>query len=230
MLFNWMPSGGPAIIGGAQAVNVDAQSLVLPTKPSQALGIQFTLRAKGPTRIEISYFDVKDSGSTLAPRDLSIFGQPVAAGEYLAMDYRIRSAKFTWNYLTYPVPSLDSKFRFKTLWEVHYTQMVPRIAFPITGDFPVSSKQYFILPAGGVGVEYVPSPKHFRMEARFSGFGLPGRTQFWDGEGSLVGRFGKVEVFAGMKAYHFRTSPGKDVYFQSTLYGPDFGLRWVFKP
>jgi hypothetical protein len=179
--------------------------------------------------VEVSYFDVKDSGNTLAPRDLSIFGAPIAAGDYLAMDYRLRDFKLSWNYLTYPVPPLDSKLRFKTLWEFQYVQMRPLIAFPISGGPPVTASERILYPTLGAGLDYVPSPKHFRVDMRFSGFGLPGHAVLWDGEGSLVARIRRVEIFAGEKAFHFRTSPGKDIFMQGTLWGPYGGLRWVFK-
>jgi hypothetical protein len=228
-LFHWLPSGASSLVGGAASVDPPGQSLVLPGKPSQANGITFTLRAKGPTRVELSLFDVRASGNTLALRGLSIFGSNTQAGDYIAMDYRLRNLKLTWNYLTYPVPSLDSKLRLKTLYEVHLTQFMPVLAFPFKVDPPVSSQQTLIYPAFGLGLEYVPSPKHFRTEIRFTGFGIPGHAALWDGEGSLVGRFGPMEIFAGEKAYHFRTSPTRDIYVQSMLWGPYGGVRWVFR-
>ena len=228
-LYTWRPDGGPQLIGGALSPNPPAQSLVFPTKPSQANGIIATVRAKGESRVEISYFDVKDSGTSIASRNLSIFGSNIVAGDVLALDYHLRNLKVSWNYLTYPVPHLDSKFRFKTFWEFHYTQIRPVIAFPLKADPPVTAQQRIFYPAGGIGFEYIPSPKHFRIEARGSAFGLPNRAVIWDGEGSMVGRFGPIEIFAGEKAYHFRTSPGKDIYMEGTLWGPYGGLRWVFR-
>jgi hypothetical protein len=231
-LYTWLPSGGPQLVGGKLAVDVTAQSIVLPSKPSQANGIVASFKAKGQSRVEVSYFDVKDSGSTIAERNLSFFGSIFAKGDYLSLDYRLRNLKVSWNYLTYPVPPLDSKFRIKTFWEVHYTQMRPVISAPLSTSLlalPVSANERILLPAGGIGFEYVPSPQHFRMEARFSGFGLPGKAAIWDGEGSFVARVKRIEIFAGEKAYHFRTNTGKDIYSQATLWGPYGGIRWVFR-
>jgi hypothetical protein len=228
-LYNWRPSGGPSLIGGTNSVNALAQTLGELGKPSQANGILLTLRAKGPTRLELSYWDMRNTSDLIAPRDLSVFGANISAGDYLAVDYRIRSAKLSWNYLSYPVPTLDAKLRIKTLFEVQYTTMTPGIVFPFKVDLPVKTTSRILLPTFGLGAEYVLSPKHFRMEARFSGFGLPGHSVIWDGEGSLVGRFGSVEIFGGMKGYHFRTSTKTDIYMDATLWGPNAGLRWVFR-
>jgi hypothetical protein len=227
-LFNWQPNGGPSLIGGRDSTNADAQTLELPTRPSQANGLMLTLRAKGPTRLEFSYFDVRDNGNLVAGRALGLFGATIPQGDPLILDYRLRVAKITWNYLTYPVPATDAKFRLKTLWEVQYVVIRPDISFPLLDNLPTTAQRKIIYPTFGLGAEYVAS-KHFRMEARFSGFGLPHKATIWDGEGSLVGRFGPIEIFGGAKAYHFKTSPNTDIYAEGTLWGPYGGLRWVFR-
>jgi hypothetical protein len=227
-LYNWRTSGGMSLLGGTNSTNAADQTLKLPNNPIQANGATLTLRAYGPTRLEVSYFDVRNTGNVIGPGNLSLFGLTVSPGDYLVVDYRIRNAKVTWNYLTFPVPALDSKLRIKTLWEVQYTVIRSYISSPTTASFPAAKQEKIIYPTFGLGVEYVAS-KRFRMEARFSGFALPSHSVIWDGEGSFVGRFGHLEVFGGMKGYHFRTGTATDIYMQGTLWGPNAGLRWVFR-
>jgi hypothetical protein len=217
-----------SLLGGTTSTNAADQTLTLPNNPRQADGVIFTLRAKGPTRLELAIFNIRANGNVIGPGNLSLYGLTVSPGDYLVVDYQIRNAKLTWNYLTYPVPALDSKLRFKTLFEMQYTSIRPNIVSPFTDSLPVTKKYTIIYPAFGMGVEYVPS-RHFRMETRFTGFALPGKTAIWDGEGSIVGRIGSLEIFGGMKGYHFRTSTNTDIYVKGTLWGPNAGLRWVFR-
>jgi len=227
-LFDWVPSGGPALHAGTLAVLPPPHDLTLPKKPSRAYGAMITIPTKGSTRLEISYLAVNDRGNALAPTDLGLFGGTIAQGEPLAMDYSLRHLKVSWNYLTYPNPP-DAKFRVKTLWEFHYIQIKPTVVATVTApDQPLSGSQRVLLPAVGLGVEYVAS-KHFRLEARASGMVLPHKSALGDAEGDAVVRIGRVEIFAGGKFLHFKTSPKSDTYVSGTLWGPEGGVRWVFK-
>ncbi len=227
-LYNWHTSGGMQLLGGSASTEPAAQSLVLPSNPPQANGIVLTLRAKGPTRIELSYFDVRNTGNVIATAGLNLYTLPVSPGDYLVIDYRIRATKLTWNYLTFPVPALDAKLRIKTLWEAQFVSIRPDLNSPFTLNLPVTAQGRVIVPTFGLGVEYVAS-KHFRMETRFSGWGLPHRAVLWDGEMSFVGRFRNIEIFGGIKGFHFRTTVKSEIYMDGTLWGPTAGLRWVFK-
>jgi hypothetical protein len=187
-----------------------------------------TIPAKGSTRLEFSYSTVNDSGGAFAPTDLGLFGGTIAKGEPLAMDYTLRHLKLAWNYLTYPNPP-DAKFRVKTLWEFHYVQVKPTVIAALSAPTqPLTQSQRVLLPAVGLGVEYVAS-RHFRMELRGSGMMLPHRSAIGDAEGNAVVRLGSIELFVGAKLLHFRTSPKNDTFVSGTLWGPQGGLRWVFK-
>ena len=228
-LYDWLPSGGPKLNGGTLAVVPPSHDLKLPTKPYRAYGAMITFPTKGSSRLEISYLTLNDRGNALAPTDLGFFGGTVPAKEPLSMDYSLRHLKVSWNYLTYPNPPQDAKLRIKTLWEVHFLQVKPTIVETVTApDLPLSENQRIILPAVGLGLEYVPS-KHFRMELRGSGMGFPKRSALGDGEGTAVVRLGSLEIFAGMKALYFRTSPKKETFVNGTLWGPYGGIRWVFR-
>jgi hypothetical protein len=228
-LYDWLPNGGPKFRGGALAIEPPSHSLTLPRKPSRAYGAMLTIPMKGSTRLELSYETLNDRGNAVAPTDLGLFGGTIPTGEPLAMDYSLRHIKGSWNYLTYPNPPQDAKFRIKTLWEVHYLELNPTVVATVTApDQPLSLRQRIVLPAAGLGVEYVPS-KHFRLELRGSGMGFPKRSALGDGEASAVVRVRRLEIFAGAKALYFRTSPKKETFINGTLWGPYGGLRWVFR-
>ena len=71
--------------------------------------------------------------------------------------------------------------------------------------------------------------KHFRLETRGSGMGFPHHSMLADAEGSAVVRLGNIEIFAGAKYLQFSTSPKQEAFMKGTLWGPDGGVRWVFK-
>jgi len=229
-LYDWVPSSASTgLHAGSQAILPPPHELTLPGKPYRAYGVTVTMPMKGSTRLEFSYLTMNDRGNSTAPTDLGLFGGVIAAGEPLSSSYSLRQLKMTWNYLTYPNPPQDAKFRVKTLWEVQFVQLYPSVTATVTApDQPLTVTQRIILPTLGLGMEYVPS-KRFRMEMRGSGMTFPHRSTLGDAEGSAVVRVGRMEIFAGGKVLHFKTSPKSDTYMRGTIWGPFGGLRWVFK-
>ena len=226
--YDWLPSGGPSMRGGVNPTDNTSHDLVLPKRPRRAYGVVVTFPTKGNTRLEVSYLTLSGSGASTAPRDIGLFGGTIPQDEPLASDYTLRHLKMSWNYLTYPNPPQDAKLRIKTLWEFHYVQFKPTIVETVTApDLPLSGSQRIILPAVGLGLEYVPS-HHFRMEVRGSGMTIPKHSAIGDAEASLVVRLGHLEIFAGGKLLYFRTSPQQEAFARGTLWGPDGGIRWVF--
>ena len=182
-------------------------------------------------RLEISYFQANGVGNSTAPQNLDLFGATVPADDYLAINYRVRNYKVSWNYLTWPSPPENAKFRIKTLWEIQYTTIGASVDAPFETSIsftPAVGSKYIFLPTFGLGGEYVPS-KHFRIEGGGSAFGFPHKAELWDAEANAVGRIGHFEIYAGAKIFHFKTSPNADNYFEGTLKGPYAGLRFVFK-
>lgn len=227
-LFDWIPSGGPSLHAGSQAVLPPPHELTLPSKPYRAYGVMVTIPTKGSTRLEVSYLTLNDRGSALAPTDLGLFGGTIAQGEPLSMAYSLRHLKVSWNYLSYPNPP-DSKFRIKTLWEFHYIQFKPSVTATLAApDQPLAGNQRILLPAVGLGVEYVMS-RYFRLELRGSGMIIPRHSTIADAEGNAVVRVRSLEIFAGGKFLHFKTTSNSDTYSSGTLWGPEAGLRWVFR-
>jgi hypothetical protein len=229
-LFDWLPSSrDTGLHAGSKAILPPPHELTLPGKPYRDYGLLITFPMKGSSRLELSYTTLNANGSIIAPTDLGLFGGTIAKAEPLSTSYSLRQIKMTYNYLTYPNPPQDAKLRFKTLWEFQVVQLYPTVIATVTApDQPLTVTQRIILPTLGLGMEYVPS-KHFRMEIRGSGMTIPHHSALGDADGSLVGRVGRMEIFAGAKLLHYKTSPNSDTYMRGTLWGPYGGLRWVFK-
>ncbi len=229
-LYDWVPfSANTGLHAGSQAILPPPHELTLPGKPYRSYGLMITIPMKGSSRLEFSYTTLNVNGDILAPTDLGLFGGTISQGEPLSTSYSLRHLKLSYNFLTYPNPPQDAKFRFKTLWEFHYIRTYPTVTATVTApDQPLTDTESIILPTLGVGAEYVPS-KHFRMEVRASGMAVPHHSTLGDTEGSAVVRVGRMEIFAGAKFLHFKSSPNSDTFIRGTIWGPDAGLRWVFK-
>lgn len=234
-VYYWKPTEGtPRFDGGETAIMPENQKFNLPSKPNQGLGAELTIPTGGFNRLEIGYWQVKDSGAFRTPRELDVFNNVVAAGELMTQQYELTNIRIAWNYLTFPVPPLDARFRIKTFWEFQSTQFKGLLTLPEAVDegvpIPfVEPDESIRLPGAGIGFEFVPT-RAFRMEGRLSGMAFPGRSRYADAQVSAVGRIaGHLEIFAGLKGFHFRTSPKDSVIFlEGTIVGPFGGIRWVF--
>jgi hypothetical protein len=229
-VYDWIPvSAKTSLHAGSQAFLPPPHELTLPGKPYRAYGVLVTIPMKGSSRLEFAYTTLNVNGDILAPTDLGLFGGTIAQGEPLSTSYSLRHLKLSYNFLTYPNPPQDAKFRIKTLWEFHYMQIKPTVVATVTApDFPLAGSQRIMLPAVGLGMEYVAS-KRFRMEFRGSGMAFPHKSALGDAEGSAVVRLGSLEIFAGGKFLYFKTSPKQETFIRGTLWGPFGGLRWVFR-
>jgi len=228
-LFDWIHSGASTSLhAGSQAVLPPPHDVALPGKPYRAYGLEITVPMKGSSRLDFSYTTLNVNGHIAAPTELGLFGGDIAQGEPLATSYSLRHLKLSYNFLTYPNPP-DAKLRIKTLWEFHYIQVNPTVVATVTApDQPLSDSQSIELPAVGLGLEYVAS-RHFRLEMRGSGMFIPRHTALGDTEASAVVRVRSMEVFAGAKLLYFKTSSNSDTYISGRVWGPDFGVRWVFR-
>lgn len=239
-LFYWLSSAHPNLLLGTPPTDIfgnpipppaGSENLPYPPANRRTPGAEITFPAGKFNRLEVSLFQVDGSGTSTAPINLTLFGTNIPAGEFLSTTYRVRNLKVSWNYLTWPSPPEDSKFRIKTLWEFQYTKVHTVVDAPYTTSItftPAVGDKSIFYPTFGVGAEYVPS-KHFYLEARASGFAFPGRSVIGDTEANVAIRFGHIEVFGGGKLYHFRTSPHSEQYVDGTLTGPFFGVRWIFR-
>ena len=81
-----------------------------------------------------------------------------------------------------------------------------------------------MLPTLGLGVsEYLSH--HVRIEANASGFTIPHHSSIWDGDFTVNVRVGHLEIGAGAKAFHFKTSTSGPYYLRGTLFAPAVQLR-----
>src|SRR5437868_1359003 len=109
-------------------------------------------------------------------------------GDQLSNSFTLQNAKISLDYLSWPFPLNNRRFRFKTLWEVQYTTIRTSVDAPFA-PFEDSSgnaiqtsgtgSKWFIWPSLGAGVE-IMATKHFRFEAKGSGFGIPHHAAIWD--------------------------------------------------
>ncbi len=230
-LFYWRPGGTPGFRAGKGVADPTTGYLNLTDNPYRGNGVILTVPTGHYNRLDISYWQLYDSGDIRAQNKVSIFGANIQQNERMNTTYKLSNFKFAWNYLTFPAPPFDARLRVKTFWEVQWTKMNPTLYFPDAKNSPapINPKQSVFLPGAGLGLEYIWSKK-FRVEARGSGMGLPGKSYYWDVEASAVGRIKKVEIFASMKGFAFRTSPKKqETYLRGQFWGPSFGVRYAFR-
>jgi hypothetical protein len=229
--FYWLSSGKFSLIGGKKSANVAGETVPLPGDDKKTKGGTIAIPAGKFNRVEVSFFQAYGLGDVgPAPINLSPFGVNIVQGDELVSSYTIRNFKLVWNYLTFPSPPEDSKFRVKTFWGAQYTNIEGVIDAPAeltNTQLPAVGSRHIIYPVLGIGAEYIGS-KHFYLDARASAFALPHRSAYYDAEANAVIRTRHIEIFGGYHVFHFKTSPGSDAYFVGTLRGPVGGLRWMF--
>jgi hypothetical protein len=192
--------------------------------------------------LRITAETAKASGSNTAPSNLVLWNRFYYAGNYITTAYRLRHVKISFDYLTWPYPVKSSRFRLRSLWQVHYidaqtTFNAPRNATSDANGNPLvdasgnlikydaSGTKWYFIPSVGLGAqEYFT--KNISMEINASGFLLPHRTNVWDADAAANIRIGHYEVRLGAKAFHFHTSPNQDFSMKASLFGPFIGLRW----
>jgi hypothetical protein len=230
-LFYWMTRGKSNLLPGAVAAVPADQMLALPNAKPRSPGAFVSMPAGKFNHLEISYFQVEADGTGYAALPLGLFGSNIPQGDFISTSYRVRNAQLTWNYLTWPAPPEDSKWRVHTLYSFNYTSASATVDAPFeasTTFSPAHGTKNIFYPAFGISTEYIPS-KHFYFEARTWGFGFPHHADIGDAEVNAIVRVSHFEIFGGYKLFHYKTSPKSDQYFVGTVQGPVAGLRWVFR-
>ena len=232
----WLPMGSSWVDKGHLSTFTDPSKLQLAGKSKGAEGLEIGIAAGLHNSIRVTYFQSKISGSTQSPStETVVFSQVYEPGNTLSTNAKMSVAKVSYEYLTWPFPVERRHFRFKTLYQVQYVQMKSIYDAPILSATPSTAGVFtsyatngaksFFSPTLGVGVHQYAS-KNLRFEANASGFMLPHRLQIWDVDGTVAYRKGSIELRAGVKAFHFRTSPNADYYYRATVGGVLVGLRW----
>lgn len=229
--FLWLTSGTGNLLPGKVAAAPQNQKLALPGARPRSPGGSVSMPGGKFNHLELSYFQADGSGTSTATTPLSLFGNNVPQGDVISTTYRVREAQLTWNYLNWPVPPEDSKWRLRTLWSFHYVSDSVTVDAPYEANVnfqPPHGTRNIFYPSFGIELEYIPS-KHVYFQGKAWGFGLPHRADIADAEGELGVRIKHFEIFAGYKYFHLKTSPQSDQYFVQTLKGELGGIRWVFR-
>lgn len=227
--YYWRAFGPPLLRGGLPSTEPSQQFLDLNGPPHRPEGFEVTVPAGKFDRFEFSGFQLSGSGTGTASENLLLYQTAIPVGDYLNTYYTTREIKVSWNYLTYPAPP-DTKFRFKTLWELQYVSVSPEVDAFYDPNLPQGKgTRSVIYPTIGVGVEWVHSAR-FRLEARGSGFFVPHHGEIGDVQADAVYRIGHLELSLGGKLYHVKTSEHNQDYVIENLWGPYAGLRWVVSP
>jgi hypothetical protein len=228
----WLSRGTPSLLAGVKAAVPADQSLGMPNARPSSPGLSLSFPAGKFNHLEISYFQVDGNGTGYAKTPLSLFGSNFAQGDFISTTYRMRDVHLTWNYLTWPAPPEDSKFRLRTLWSFDYTSAAPVIDDPYTTNVnfqAAHATKNIFLPDFGIEAEYIPS-KIFYVSARAWGFWIPHHADVADMEANAVVVIKKhLEISVGYRYFHLKTSPNSDEYFVGTLTGPMASARWVFR-
>jgi hypothetical protein len=236
----WFASPKPFIVKGSAVNNYPGDTQLLGT-PKLDQGFELSMALGSHNAVRVSYFGSQASGGSAIPSQLQLWDQYYSAGVFVATNYHLKNLKLSLEYLTWPYPAKESRFRLKTLWQAQYTSIYSGFDAPYepTTDalgnyltdangnaltYRTQGVDHFILPSVGVEVQEWVRP-HFRLEASASGFDLPHRANTWDADASANIRFLHYELRLGVRGYHFRTSPTQQYWFHSTTVGPFIGLR-----
>lgn len=227
----WLTTVHPVLLAGAANVHTDPGSFDYPGAAKYALGGVISMPLGAASSLRFSYFQSYRSSSTTAGANLNLFGTAIGRGDFLSTYYQIKDYKVSYDYLTYFFHRGSADFRIKTLWEFQFLDVANTVydnAPNGDGTFTLntaSGTRSIIYPSFGLGFEGTLS-RHFRFEAKGSGFAFPHRAVIGDSEGALALRSGHLEFLVGARALHFKTSPKKDQYVRGTIYGPYVGVRY----
>jgi hypothetical protein len=234
----WMTSFHGGLLAGSKFSDTTTSfgNLAYPNSPKQMFGAVVTVPFGKTDSVRVTYLATQYyvNGGTVAPTALSLFGTDITGGDPLGTSYKLTNFKLSYDFLTYFFKRGNTDFRVKTLWEVQYYSTSNTVIdfVPLSdGTFSpnsVSKDKNIIYPTFGLGLEHTIS-KHFRWEAKGSGFMLPHRATLGDAEASVAVRYGRYELIGGGKAYHFKTSVQDDNFIRGTIFGPYVGLRLYWK-
>jgi hypothetical protein len=205
-------------------------------KLNRSPGVRVSIPVSKNATIRFSYFKANSfTGLTSAPGNLNLYAQPIAGGDVLTTSSNLEGFKLSYDYLTYFWKRGNSELRLKTLYEIQRISVnseVDDFQVDTTGALvninPIIGSQSVFLPTFGLGLEHTLS-RHFRWEARGTGFGLPHRGNIVDAEGEIAFRVSHFEVLGGARWLHFKTTPKAAQYNVETMSGPYVSLRYYWK-
>lgn len=239
----WTPRQQPVFNRGNGAYYFPQSSLVtMQGTPNFSEGAEIGIAVGQHNAIRVSWFTTRAAGNFTNSQDLTLFNQTYSAGTLIATNYNVQNIKLSFDYLTWPFPVESRRFRLMTLWQVQYTSaragfdapqlpLVDASGSPLVDasgnpiSYAAQQTRWFISPTFGIGAhEYVT--KDLRIEFNVDGFAVPHHWTIWDTDADLNYRVGHLEVRAGVKGFHFKTSTASDFFLKGTFFAPMVGLRW----
>jgi len=227
--FAWLPIGHPSFNKGQATTSTEASNAAFQGQAKLAWGGNIRIPAGAHSAVRLSYFDTHTSGNFIAGTDLNLWGSGYNAGDLITTTYRLRSFGLSYDFLTWPYPAQNRRFRLKTLWQFQYASVKSTFDAPLSANPPgpgMGSKSIY-LPGLGLGVTEYLSNK-VRVEALASGFAIPSHAALANAEASIAYKVGRVEVRAGGKVFYFKTSPQAEFYLKGLLAGGFAGLRFYW--
>ena len=228
--FGWIPFGHPSFDKGQNSTSTVASNATLDGPRKIGWGATLRVPAIVHNTLRFSYFQNQANGNFTAGAPLTLWSSGYNAGDYISTQYRLRSFRVSFDFLTWPFPVRNRRFRLKTLWQFHYTNVKSTFDAPLSASPPApgTGSKTIYWPGFGLGVTYYLSD-NFRLEALGSGFAIPGHPAIADGEANIAYKFGRLEFRAGGKLFYFRTTPQADFYMKGLLAGGFVGLRFYWR-
>jgi hypothetical protein len=231
----WKTSVFPQVRQGATYFRIDSGNFDYPSSAERAVGGRVSIPIGTNGTFRGSFIQLKSTGATTSPVDLILFGGAAQKDSLLIAQYKIELFKLSYDYLTYFWKKKNSDIRLKTLWEMQRISISNTIEDFITqtdgtlrsGDLSQGTKS-ILAPTLGLGLEQNVS-RHFRWEARASGWAMPRRSVIGDMEAAVAFRTGHFELLLGAKYLYFKTSPKGEQLQKATISGPFLSLRYYIK-
>jgi hypothetical protein len=229
-------SSGPDIRGGAPASTNDTYETLYGIGTPYRIIPQFEFSIP-VTRTGTLYADFQRyhgyADQTLN-RASFIDSYSFLAADTIHSTYHIITARIYLDDLLYPHKFPVARLRFKSIFGLRYisvTQTVDSATEDATAGVPGSSFQlgtnFILFPEFGAAMEYAITP-HVLFRVDGAGFGFPHHSDLNESSATLSVRHRSLEILAGVKTLHFKTTPQKEEYETGTFITPFVGLRWHF--
>jgi hypothetical protein len=238
----WTPKEHPIFDRGGASTFPQSSLVTMQGTPKFSDGVDLGIALGQHNALRLSWFTARAAGNFTNATDLTLWNQTYSAGTLLSTNYTVQDFKISFDYLTWPYPVESRRFRLLTLWQLQYTSVraafdAPALPLVDSSGNPLvdasgnmlsyagQGTRWFISPTIGLGAHYYVS-KNFRVEVNGDGFSIPHHWTIWDLDGSLNYRIGHIEVRAGAKAFHFKTSTGAEFFLHNTMLSPMVAVRW----
>lgn len=230
--FYWMTNNSiainPSVFNGATATSNTA----LPNFGNYHNGplVEASYPVTRTGTLFLDAFEIKGTGNQVDAVTTFPLGsaQSLNPGNNLATQYQAKDFHLYLDDLLFPHKFPVSRFRLKSLWGFEYYTIHLTASSILASPIIADDARAIIAPTFGAAAEYALTP-HFVARVSAAGFGLPHRSDIAHAEATLSYRKGHLEIVAGEKLLHFKSSPKNSAgYVAGTMIGAFGGLRWHF--